>query len=268
MSKEKKPYVHFVAPYFLNPVHRISIDLVGVGGSGCQMLSALARIDHALYAMGHPGLKVTAYDPDTVTEANIGRQLFSDGEIGLNKAQAFITRINRFFGLDWNAEPKKYSASLMANIVITCVDNIKTREKIGKHFAELRKRSAPMIPENATYYWLDLGNGQRTGQAILGSAKIDQPKSDAYRPVGILPFATEEFDYTLVDEKDSGPSCSVAEALEKQDLFVNSALVQLAGSLLWQLFKDAVISTRGFYMNLDTFKVTGIPVSRFLPKNV
>ena len=218
--------------------------------------------------MGHAGLKVTAYDPDTVTEANIGRQLFSDGEIGLNKAQAFITRINRFFGLDWNAEPKKYSASVMANIVITCVDNIKTREEIGKHFAELRKRSAPMIPENATYYWLDLGNGQRTGQAILGSAKIDQPKSDAYRPVGILPFATEEFDYTLVDEKDSGPSCSVAEALEKQDLFVNSALVQLAGSLLWQLFKDAVISTRGFYMNLDTFKVTGIPVSRFLPKNV
>ena len=71
MSKEKKPYVHFVAPYFLNPVHRISIDLVGVGGSGCQMLSALARIDHALYAMGHPGLKVTAYDPDTVTMARL-----------------------------------------------------------------------------------------------------------------------------------------------------------------------------------------------------
>ena len=50
----------------------------------------------ALQALGHPGLHVTVFDPDTVTEANIGRQLFSGSELGLNKAAALATRINRF----------------------------------------------------------------------------------------------------------------------------------------------------------------------------
>ena len=266
MTKQKKPCVHFVAPYFLNPVHRISIDVVGCGGSGCQMLSALARIDHALWALGHEGLFVTAYDPDEVTEPNIGRQLFSESELGMNKAQAMITRLNRFYGLDWKAVPKKYPLGNTPNILITCVDNVQTRQTIGEALA--KKRTNKMPAEHRWYYWLDLGNGQRTGQAVLGSAKIDQPKSDKYTPCPILPLVTEEFDFAAVDEADSGPSCSMAEALSKQDLFVNSVLVQMAGSLLWSLFKDAAISTRGFYLNLDSFKTSGIPVERFSVKNV
>lgn len=34
------------------------------------------------------------------------------------------------------------------------------------------------------------------------------------------------FDLTQVDEQNSGPSCSVTEALRKQDLFINSTLAQ------------------------------------------
>ena len=33
--------------------------------------------------------------------------------------------------------------------------------------------------------------------------------------------------YARVKEEESGPSCSLAEALEKQDLFINSTLAQL-----------------------------------------
>lgn len=55
------------------------------------------------------GTGVTVLDPDTVTEANIGRQLFSEAETGLNKAVALVTRINWFFGYTWEAkgEPVK-----------------------------------------------------------------------------------------------------------------------------------------------------------------
>ena len=60
----------------------------------------------ALQALGHPGLHVTVFDPDTVSQANIGRQLFSETELGLNKAVSLVTRINRFFGYAWTAEPK------------------------------------------------------------------------------------------------------------------------------------------------------------------
>ena len=34
------------------------------------------------------------YDPDIVTEANIGRQLFGPSDLGQNKAQCLVTRIN------------------------------------------------------------------------------------------------------------------------------------------------------------------------------
>jgi hypothetical protein len=35
------------------------------------------------------------------------------------------------------------------------------------------------------------------------------------------------------------PSCSLAEALEKQDLFINSTLANMAASLLWNLLGKA-----------------------------
>ena len=37
---------------------------------------------------------------------------------------------------------------------------------------------------------------------------------------------TEEVNYSTIEEKDSGPSCSLAEALERQDLYINSILAQ------------------------------------------
>ena len=38
---------------------------------------------------------------------------------------------------------------------------------------------------------------------------------------------TEEVDYAKIKENESGPSCSLAEALEKQDLFINSTLAHI-----------------------------------------
>lgn len=77
--------VHFTDKYILNPTHPITINLVGVGGTGSQVLTSLARINHALIALGHPGLHVVAYDSDEVTLANIGRQQFSMVDIGLDR---------------------------------------------------------------------------------------------------------------------------------------------------------------------------------------
>ena len=86
--------IHYTDNYLLKPYHPVTIFVIGAGGTGSQVITNLARMDMALRALGHPGLHVTVFDPDTVTEANIGRQLFSESELGLNKAMAIVTRIN------------------------------------------------------------------------------------------------------------------------------------------------------------------------------
>ena len=49
----------------------VTVFVIGAGGTGSQVATGLARISVALQALGHPGLHVTVFDPDTVTEANI-----------------------------------------------------------------------------------------------------------------------------------------------------------------------------------------------------
>ena len=86
--------IHFTDRYLLNPRHPVTMFVIGAGGTGSQVITNLARMSMALQALGHPGLHVTVFDPDTVSQANIGRQLFSETELGLNKAVSLVTRIN------------------------------------------------------------------------------------------------------------------------------------------------------------------------------
>lgn len=252
-----KKNVHFIAPYIKSPRHPIEVVLVGAGGNGSQMLSALARIHTSLTALGKAGLHITVYDADTVSTANIGRQLFARTEVGLNKAEALVSRFNRFYGTGFDAVPRFFDASTdkMGNIIISCVDNVGTRLEIGRAFG-VKLRCEPN--EYDCFYWMDLGNAQRSGQVVLGSACIKQPKVSVVNAVPALPLPTQEIDFSSVDEKDSGPSCSLAEALHKQDLFINSVLSQCAASLLWSLFREEAIENRGFYLNLETLRMTPI----------
>lgn len=59
---------------------------------------------------------------------------------------------------------------------------------------------------------------------------------------------------------DSGPSCSLAEALSKQDLFINSTLAQLGYNILWKMFRNGMIEHQGLFLNLETLKVNPIGV--------
>lgn len=279
----KKTTMHFVPQYFLNPVHPIKVTLVGAGGNGSQMLSALCRIDHALRALGGQGLQVVVFDPDKVEAPNVGRQLFTAGDLGQNKAECLVSRFNRLYGNRWEAVPEKFDMTHFGNITITCVDNVDVRREIGKEFRKRNISEAAFrrdggrdyrcqYREHYAFYWLDLGNGQRTGQAVLGSNRVPQPDTKDYRTAEYLPVVTEQFDLAKVKDTDSGPSCSMAEALSKQDLFVNSVLVQTAASLLWSLLTDAAIDVRGFYINLDTYRTAPIPVReedrKLLPKRI
>lgn len=261
-----KQRIHFTDNYLINPPHPVTVNLIGAGGTGSQVLTSLARLDVTLRALGHPGLCVTLYDPDTIAEANIGRQLFSETEMGLNKARCLISRINNFFGNDWQAKARCYPTQVkeaqnddMANIFITCTDNVVSRITLWEILKAARKRNR--YDMHKPLYWLDFGNGQTFGQVILGTIQyIDQPRSKKFRAVDKMPVITEYTDYAAVETKDSGPSCSLAEALEKQDLFINSTLAQLGCDILWRMFRRGMIQHRGLYLNLDAMKVNPVHV--------
>ena len=259
--------VHYIDNYLLNPQHPVTVNLIGAGGTGSQVLTCLARLDVTLRALGHPGLFVTLYDPDIVTDANIGRQLFSCSDLGLNKAQCLVTRVNNFFGNDWKAVPDVFPTVLkdakrddIANITITCTDNIKSRLNLWNVLkavpvSNYRDYETPL-------YWMDFGNAQTTGQVFIGTVrnKIRQPASKEFMPVPGMNVITEEVNYSTIEEKDSEPSCSLAEALERQDLYINSILAQVGCDILWRMFKEGRTLYRGAYINLDTLRVNPIPV--------
>ncbi len=63
---------------------RISIVVVGCGGTGSAILSGLPYLHHALLSAGHPrGIKVYAIDGDRVSDSNCVRQPFTSSEVGL-----------------------------------------------------------------------------------------------------------------------------------------------------------------------------------------
>lgn len=259
--------VHYIHEYLLNPQHPVTVNLIGAGGTGSQVLTCLSRLDVTLRGLGHPGLFVTVYDPDIVTEANIGRQLFGYSDMGLNKAQCLVTRINNFFGNDWKAEPRLFPTVLketrnndLANITVTCTDNARSRIDLWNVLKSVP--DSQYVDYYTPLYWLDFGNTQTTGQVVLGTVprKIRQPESQIHETVSSLKVVTRLVRYSKVKDEDSGPSCSLAEALEKQDLFINSTLAQLGCNLLWKMFRHGMLEHHGLYLNLATLKVNPIQI--------
>ena len=254
--QEVKTKVHFTDNTLINPTNPITVNLIGAGGTGSQVLTALARMNHALTELNHAGLSVRLWDDDVIAEANLGRQLFAECELGLHKSVALINRINRFFGTNWKAEIQRFEkadleklqSNMKSEIYISCVDSVKSRFDIAEILNELKIDKS--YYRNQCKYWMDFGNSQFTGQVLLSTiGNIKQPNSEKYETVGNLPFITEEFGELLkISElEDDTPSCSLAEALEKQDLFINSTLAQMGSSLLWSLFRNGLKKIEAFF---------------------
>ena len=264
-----KQKVHFTDNYLLNPTNPIRVNVIGSGGTGSKVLTALMEMNHSLIELGHAGLQIRLWDDDIITEANLGRQRFAECETGLYKSVALINRVNRFSGTNWKAETVKFEKDVLgklpeyaqATIYITCVDNVKARFGVAEILREIsNRRNYRDTPK----YWLDFGNSQHMGQVLLSTiGAIKQPNSEKYETVASLPFVTDEFGELLKqsEEEDDTPSCSLAEALEKQDLFINSSLTQMGCSLLWGLFRNGMTQYRGFFHNLKDFTTHPIKVA-------
>ncbi len=242
---------HHVKPGLLS--RTVNIAVVGTGGTGSQVLTGLARLNRALVGLGHPGgLEVVAYDPDGISEANVGRQLFYDADIGFNKAEVLIHRLNIAFGLSWCAEPTAFSSNNVnrCDIVLGCVDTAKARRDIEMACQQV-----------GAFYWLDFGNRANDAQCVLGETRHGASKDWYMRLPTVMELFPTLRDPTI-DEVDNGPSCSLAEALERQELYVNQMIATVGLNMLWQLFRHGEIAYSASFINLTSGSVTSLPINR------
>src|SRR6266508_4491662 len=115
---------------------------------------------------------------------------------------------------------------------------------IAKHVEGWRSRVS---------YWLDLGNSADSGQFVLGQPMNGRNRRSAIR-LRTAPEIFPELSDESLDAMD-GPSCSAAEALERQEPFVNQTLAQHALALLTQLFRYGRIDHHGAFVNVRENRV-------------
>lgn len=245
--------IHHLSKAIAESAAPVGIHVVGAGGTGAHFVTGLARMNAALVALGKPGLHVTLFDPDTVSESNLGRTPFSPADVGLPKADVLIHRLNLFFGLAWESQPSLYEPQKSAEIVVGCVDT------------KAARRSINSAAQAFARYWLDMGNDATTGQVVLGQPVgsrssgfvRDRLKDNASRLPTILELCPDMANRRA--SEDDTPSCSMAEALQRQDLFVNQTLASHALHLLWTLLRHGQITHHAIFLNLATGRTAPVP---------
>ncbi|MGI8655427.1 MAG: PRTRC system ThiF family protein [Pyrinomonadaceae bacterium] len=218
-----------------------TIALVGCGGTGSYMAQHISRIMRVMLEQGRR-VRALFIDPDRVEEKNIGRQLFCDAEIGMNKAETLALRYGATWGLDIAAHAKRFEPEMVKayggsplTVIVGCVDNAAARKSIA---ASLNNRpgSAPRI------WWLDCGNHEEAGQVLLGAApKIEHVKewftsasickslpSPALQCPELLQAKPEETNVSKL-------SCAELTLLNVQSLQINNRVAAEAADMLTRL---------------------------------
>lgn len=249
----RRVYKHYINPEVFN--HPINFNVIGIGATGAEFCRRLAQICQILKTM-NIDTSVTLWDGDRVEENNIGKQIFSIHDIGVNKAEVMAYRINSFYGFKWSHTPEFWNPSLLMDkgafystcqIICGAVDSWETRVKLNKYF------------RNKIGYYLDMGNDRFTGQAILGVGTDIIPKGPKDN-VTILPSVTEIFKDHVSKKTDEEPSCSVLESIHRQDLMINPMIANLGANIIWNLLFRKVILTHGYFLNINDTMLTELNV--------
>ena len=234
----------------------LRVLVIGAGGNGSAMLLGLPYLHQAMKVWGHAGgLHVMLMDGDLVSKTNCVRQPFASADVGLNKAIVLINRVNLFWGLRWQAHPEHFhkdslrTNSASPHLIIGCVDTRAARQAI---------LSAVTRANDSTVYWLDLGNNASSGQYVLGQPlnATNHRNADRLRTVAEL--------YPEIADAEAGedqlPSCSAAEALERQEPFINQVLATSALAMLARLFHSGILTHHGAFYNAETGRMSALPV--------
>ena len=240
-----------VCKLILPAYKKVTLALIGCGGTGSWLAPAVARIGMLLIEKLEKEVRLVFIDPDWVEEKNVYRQNFCRAEVGRNKAQALAWR----YGLAWGLEIEAVSEPFWAGelgwsdlaVLIGCVDNTAARSEIAK---ESRQRDA---------WWLDCGNEKASGQALLGSGS-GRP-DDPFKLPGFcswLPLPSKQHP-ELVEAGSALPghagpeaamSCAEMAMQDAQGLMVNQRMAAEAGDILSRMLLTKDLTRYATYFDL------------------
>ena len=233
--------VDFTPTYraLLGDMEKMELYLVGAGGTGSALADSLARI---LYHARQKGqvVSLTIIDPDTIDEANIGRQRYCQAEVGYAKPSSLVLRLNSAFGLDARAITQPFAPSMVLSgynspktkkLLIGCVDDYRPRQELARTVEE----------GGGNVWWLDAGNAYHSGNIYIGNAvRPEQITVDeALRLCSGLPSPAVQDPALLAPdpptpEPTAGLSCADLTLREEQSLMVNTMMGAIAANYCYQ----------------------------------
>lgn len=235
---------------FIMPVFTHNVIVVGCGGTGSHVIPHLMRLIAA--SAQRASYKVTFLDGDVVESKNLIRQHFIESDINKNKAEVLASRYSAAFGIpvvfkDKYVEDVYEFNTLISGhtLIISCVDNVKTRQMI--------KTAVDMSVYNIA--WIDCGNEDMTGQVVL-SAHIPSWDVRTIATSGKFPipdvFQLYPDLYTKLakDKFASELSCAELAVSSPQHGFVNLTAATLALNFIYGILTIQPIYTHAVEFNI------------------
>jgi PRTRC genetic system ThiF family protein len=222
--------LHLHLPEF----HRVALTMVGCGGTGSHIASGLVALAQAL-ADRNIATDILFIDPDIVEPKNVGRQLFSQADVGRYKADVLASRLNAAFATTVGFAPRKidsldtFRVDGALNVVIGAVDNAAARKVIARQVEKAK----------GGLWHLDVGNDNHSGQVVLGNCGIvDLKRSVALGMVDRLPVPSVVYPDLVKGHREpakrqtKATSCAELAAEGIQGLMVNRMAAAWACSML------------------------------------
>ena len=241
----------------IGEVTAATILLVGCGGTGSFAALHLARLAWAARQRGLD-IGLVFVDPDHVEEKNVGRQNFCPAEIGQPKALALASRYGLAFGLRVKAVVGPFRDDMLYHqrrginehlLVVGAVDSPAARRGIHAAMLEVAARPAALT------WWLDAGNGEQSGQVLLGNSGKTRPQLSPLGVCTMLPLPSVQ-EPGLIEGLDEAPadrselSCAELLALDAQSLMINQAMAGWLGLYAYRLLLGRDLDLMATYLDL------------------
>lgn len=121
MTQEETITQRFKGASWFIDMQYTSVAVAGLGGIGSWASFLMARCNP---------YRLDLFDYDYVAVHNMGGQLFNIDEIGLAKSYCMYNKIRKFYGGSSACYDSKFHASTPYDIVLSCVDSMKSRKDI------------------------------------------------------------------------------------------------------------------------------------------